>query len=334
VAEPLLRVEDLRVAVKAASHRQVTIVEGFSATLEAGCTLGIVGESGSGKSTLLRCLAGLVKPASGRIYLEGKDITGVSRKQRRELGRRIQMVFQDPIASLNPMKKVGTIISLPLVVHRVGTKAEIRERVGEVARQVGLSSEILDRYPYELSGGQAQRVALARALAISPSLLLCDEPVSALDVSVQAQILELLTELQERLGFGMVFVSHDLAVIRAVSHSVAVFYLGRTVEEAPAEEIFEAPAHPYTSLLLSSAPEFSALPSDLTEPPKLDEPPSFLSPPAGCHFHPRCPYAGGPCARRFPERSQVGQGHFVRCYFPLSYRSRAGTPAGTQAPET
>ena len=295
----LLEVEDLAVRYEA---RGATIraVDGVGFSLARGEVLGIVGESGCGKSTLGRAILRLVDPAAGTIRFEGEDITRLGRREMVARRRDMQVVFQDPFGALNPRHRVAEIVGEPLAVHRVGDRASRAARVAELLALVGLPADAAGRYPHEFSGGQRQRIAIARALALEPRLLVADEPVSALDVSIQSQVINLLAELRARLGLAMIFISHDLSVIRHVSDRIAVMYLGRIVEIGPADAVFDAPAHPYARALLSAVPQVD--PARRRERVLLSgEMPDPARPPSGCAFRTRCPMAQPACAAQRPE---------------------------------
>ena len=299
---------------------RVHAVDDVSLELRAGETLGLVGESGCGKSTLARCIARLFPLTGGSIVFEGKDISGLSRRQLRPVRRDLQMVFQDPYASLNPRKRVGAVIADPLRIHRWGSREQIRRRVGELLELVGLSPEHINRYPHEFSGGQRQRIGVARALALHPRLIIADEPVSALDVSIRAQVINLFDDLQDELSLTYIFIAHDLGVVRHVSDRIAVMYLGKIVEISPAEELYQRPVHPYTEALLSAVP----IPDpDLSEQRKQivleGDVPSPISPPSGCRFHTRCRYATEICSQEEPPlTARGGEGHLAACHHPLN----------------
>ena len=298
----------------------VKAVDGVTFTLKEGETLGIVGESGCGKSTLARCIMKLLEPTGGRIVFEGRDITKLSRSEMRPVRREMMMIFQDPYASLNPRKRVGFIIGEPLEVHGIGTDAEIKTRVQELLEIVGLNPEHYNRFPHEFSGGQRQRIGVARALAINPKLIVCDEPVSALDVSVQAQILNLLKDLQRDFGLTYVFIAHDLNVVKHISDRVMVMYLGHAVEIADRDALYVEPKHPYTGALMSAVPIPDPEAGRMRKPVVLQgDVPNPINPPAACWFHPRCPrFHAGVCDVDTPELRPVGApGHVAACHYPL-----------------
>jgi peptide/nickel transport system ATP-binding protein len=314
----LLRVEDLVVEFPAAGRLRVQAVSGLSFDVREGETLGLVGESGCGKSSTGRAVMQLPRPTSGQVVFEGRDLTRLPRSECRRVRRRLQMVFQDPISSLNPRRRVRDIVAEPLVIAGQGDGAERRLRIEEVLEAVGLDPESSGpKRPHEFSGGQCQRICIARALVMQPRLLICDEPVSALDVSVQAQILNLLEDMKSRYGLTMVFISHDLAVVKNVSDRIAVMYLGKLCEVAPADRLHSSPAHPYTASLLASIP----VPDPTVRPvkaPVRGEPPSPLAPPSGCRFHTRCAFAQERCQREEPVVREIGPGHYAACHFPLT----------------
>jgi oligopeptide transport system ATP-binding protein len=297
----------------------VKAVDGVSFSINPGETLGIVGESGCGKSTLARCIMKLLESTDGKITFEGRDITRLSRPAMRPIRREMTMIFQDPYASLNPRKRVGFIIGEPLEVHGLGTGAEIKRRVQELLEVVGLNPEHYNRFPHEFSGGQRQRIGVARALSVNPKLIVCDEPVSALDVSVQAQILNLLKDLQDDFGLTYVFIAHDLNVVRHISDRVMVMYLGKVAEVAPREVLYTQPKHPYTGALLSAVPIANPELGRQREAIVLEgDVPSPVNPPSGCRFHPRCPrFVEGHCDVEEPPLYSFGNGQTAACHYPL-----------------
>lgn len=290
----------------------VKAVDNVSFSIDAGETLSLVGESGCGKTTTSRCILRAIKPSGGEIVFQGADVAGLDAKALRPLRRKMQMIFQDPFSSLNPRMTISEIIGEPLLVNGMTDGSERNKRVAELLELVQLPSAYLNRFPHAFSGGQRQRIGIARALALNPALIVADEPVSALDVSVQAQIVNLMLDLQDRLGLAYLFVAHDLSVVKHVSHRVAVMYAGRIVEVAPTAALFAAPRHPYTEALLSAVPvpdprrraQRIVLEGDVADP---------SNPPSGCHFHPRCRYAAEACRAETPELVEVAPGHAVRC---------------------
>ncbi|MBI3626384.1 MAG: ATP-binding cassette domain-containing protein [Candidatus Rokubacteria bacterium] len=297
------------------SHGVIRAVDGVSFSIQKGETLGLVGESGSGKTTTGRCILQLERPTAGEIIFEGRDLTKLSLAELRPIRRKIQVIFQDPYSSLNPRMTVGQIIAEPLAVHGIVPDRNARQaRVHDLLSRVGILPSLADRYPHELSGGQRQRVGVARALAMEPSLIICDEPVSALDVSIQAQIINLLEELQSEFHLTYLFVAHDLSVVRHISDRVAVMYLGKIVEITDRQALYEAPLHPYTKALLSAVP----IPDPAVEATRehvvlKGEVPSALNPPSGCVFHPRCPIAIEDCKKVVPELREIRPGHRAAC---------------------
>ncbi len=319
--QPLLRVANLvknfpaRGSAFGRASEQVHAVADVSFEISAGETLGLVGESGCGKSTTGRCVLQLIEPTSGGVWLEGRSVTDVDGKALGALRRDMQIIFQDPYASLNPRMTVSAIIGEALTIHKLAkTRAEFAERVVELLQLVGLNADHMRRYPHEFSGGQRQRIGIARALAVSPKLIVCDEPVSALDVSIQAQIVNLLADLQEEFRLAYLFIAHDLAVVQHISTRVAVMYLGRIVELAPAEELFGDARHPYTEALLSAVP--TPDPTARRQRIRLEgDIPNPIHPPPGCHFHTRCPIRQLPlCSSERPPLKQVAGGHWVACH--------------------
>jgi peptide/nickel transport system ATP-binding protein len=310
----LLRVENLVVEYGSGAHR-IHAVSDVSFDLRRGETLGLVGESGCGKSTLGRAVIQLIRPSAGKVVFGDVELTATSGDALRRLRRRVQLIFQDPIASLNPRRRVGDIIAEPLIIAGVRDRAERERRVRAVLEAVGLDPElVLRRRPHEFSGGQCQRISIARALVLEPELVICDEPVSALDVSIRAQILNLLEDMKARYGLTLLFIAHDLAVVKAVSDRVAVMYLGKLCEIGPAEQVFKGPAHPYTSLLLRAIPlpdPDAPLPQSVAP----GEPPSPIAPPSGCRFRTRCPLAEARCAAEEPQMRELRPGQFVACHF-------------------
>lgn len=306
--KPVLSVSDLRVHFPGRKGAAVRAVDGISFDIAPGETLGLVGESGCGKSSLSNAVVGLVPATSGSIEIEGAEVVGANRTALRQMRARVQMVFQDPATSLNPRMTIGDAIGEPLLVRGLARGAALRAQVATLLDEVGLRPEHASRMPHQFSGGQRQRVVIARALALRPSLLVCDEPVSALDVSVRAQILNLLVDLQSRLGMATLFVSHDLAVVRHVCDRVAVMYLGRLVELAPAAELFATPSHPYTRALLEAVPDPDPVAQRAkSRVPLNGEIPSPANPPPGCRFHTRCPLTIDRCRSDVPEWRQIGQ---------------------------
>ncbi len=310
---PLLQAEGLKVTFRVGGGR-LTAVDEVGLTVAAGETVGVVGESGSGKSTLGLTLMRVHEPEAGRIIFEGQDITHHDQKAMKAVRRKMQMIFQDPYASLDPRWSVARIIAEPLVAHGIGDAADRRARVSALAAQVGLPEAALDRLPSQFSGGQRQRIAIARALALEPDLVIADEPVSALDVSIQAQIIALMQEIQRARNLAYLVIAHDLALVHQITDRVVVLYLGQVVEEGPTDEVIGSPQHPYTAALLSAAP----IPKVGARRERIvlrGEPPSPIAPPAGCRFHTRCPIARPECAAAPPPLAEIA-GRQVRCFFP------------------
>ncbi len=327
---PLVEVRDLykyfpvRAGLFSRHVADVHAVDGVSLKIKAGETLGLVGESGSGKTTIGRLILNLLRPTKGAIFFKGRNITTLRRREVRSLRREMQIIFQDPYASLNPRMTVGEIIGAPLRIHGIARGSAVADRVSELIRLVGLRSYHANRYPHEFSGGQRQRIGIARALAVNPTFIVLDEPVSALDVSIQAQVINLLEDLQEQFGLTYLFIAHDLSVIRHISNRVAVMYVGKIAEVAPRDELYENPLHPYTQSLLSAIP----IPEPAVEARRkrivlTGDIPSPVRPPSGCRFHTRCPVAYARCSVEEPGLLHYGNGHFAACHLVEEQSGRA-----------
>lgn len=325
---PLLKVEHLHKEFPTGSgfmggkfsKKVVSAVNDLSFEIRAGETFGLVGESGCGKSTTGRAIMHLDPPTSGKVYFEGRDISKMNKKELKAMRREMQFIFQDPYASLNPRMTIGEIISEPMVIHGIGTPEERIERVRELLDVVGLNPEHINRYPHEFSGGQRQRVGIARSFILRPKLIICDEPVSALDVSIQAQVLNLLKNLQKQYGTAYLFIAHDLSVVQHISDRVAVMYLGKMVELSDWKSLYAEPNHPYTQALLSAVP----IPDpDVQQNRKriilAGDPPSPIDPPSGCRFHTRCPIAQAKCSEETPEFREIGEGHYCACHYAAPF---------------
>ena len=320
MADALLSLDDLAVHFQVGSAlrggiKTLKAVDGVTLDVQPGECLGLVGESGCGKSTLALAIMGLVPPTRGRIDLDGQQITGKQKPDRMATARTVQMVFQDPYASLNPRQTVRRTLADPLRLHGVTDKAEVESRVADMMAKVGLRPDHADRYPHEFSGGQRQRIGIARALILKPKLVICDEPVSALDVSIRAQIINLLLDLKDEMGLAYIMISHDLGVVEHVSDRVAVMYLGRIVEQGAWQEIFENPRHPYMRALIAAIPDPFHRAAVSAEAKAKGEIASALNPPPGCHFHPRCPLKEDICVAETPTLAAVSAGHRAACHF-------------------
>jgi oligopeptide transport system ATP-binding protein len=315
----------------------VHAVDDCSLTLHEGETLGLVGESGCGKSTLCRAIMQLIRPTSGSVRFQGQELVGRSHKQMQPLRREMQMIFQDPFASLNPRKRIGQIVGDPLKLHGLASGRELRRNVQELLDRVGLSAEHYNRYPHEFSGGQRQRIGIARALALRPKLIIADEPVSALDVSIQAQIINLLDDLQDEFGLSYIFVAHDLGVVRHVSDRIAVMYLGKIVERSPAAVLYKRPIHPYSVALLSAVPIPDPKANAARTPVVLEgDVPSPVDPPSACRFHTRCPWATEICSEDEPPLADYGSGQAAACHHPRNVDAQQikATEVAPDSPES
>ena len=315
--DKVLSIEDLVVEFKVSRNKTVKAVSGISFDVLRGETLGIVGESGCGKSTTGRAIMQIPPPTSGSIVFEGNELTELSHTKVREARTQVQMIFQDPVSSLNPRRSVRDSVLEPLEIWSRGTKEERGKLVDEILESVGIDPDrAAESKPHQFSGGQCQRISVARALVLDPPLIICDEPVSALDVSVQAQVLNLLEDLKKKFGLTLVFIAHDLAVVKNISDRVAVMYLGKLCEIASSDDLYARPAHPYTNVLLDSIPEPDPE-ADHSVGKIIGEPPSPVAPPSGCRFHPRCAYASDICSQEEPQLRSMGDDHFVACHHPV-----------------
>jgi oligopeptide transport system ATP-binding protein len=317
----LLRVENLQMyfpaskSIREKNKKYVKAVDGVSFSIQKGKTLGLVGESGCGKTTVGRTILKLYEPTGGNIIYDGTDISHFNDKEMLPYRKKMQMIFQDPYTSLDPRKTVGDIIGEPLTLHNLCKGNEKEERIQKLVEMVGLKSDHINRYPHEFSGGQRQRIGIARALAVEPEFIVCDEPISALDVSIQAQIVNLLSDFQSQYGFTYLFISHDLSMIRHISDSVGVMYLGRLMEYAPTDELYNHVKHPYTRSLLSAIPVADPIAAKSNQRMILKgDVPSPINPPTGCPFHTRCPVAERICAEKTPKMKDIGNGHLVACH--------------------